>query len=151
MATFEYSALTSGGRLMKGTLEASSSEQASEMLGQMQLTVNELQKVRQRKPKTAVGRSEFLLFNQQLASITKAGIPLDKGLRELANDVGSRSMRKLILEIADDLSTAVEMASKFASPGDVVLLSPACASYDMFTNYAQRGDAFTELVEHLDG
>ena len=86
MATFEYNALTSGGRLMKGTLEAGSSEQASEMLGQMQLTVNELQKVRQKKPKTPVGRSEFLLFNQQLASITKAGIPLDRGLRELANE-----------------------------------------------------------------
>ena len=109
MATFEYSALTSGGRLMKGTLEAGSAEQASEMLGQMQLTVNELQKVRQKKPKTPVGRSEFLLFNQQLASITKAGIPLDRGLRELANDVGSRSMRKLILEIANDLSAGVSI------------------------------------------
>ena len=109
MATFEYSALTSGGRLMKGTLEAGSAEQASEMLGQMQLTVNELQKVRQKKPKTPVGRSEFLLFNQQLASITKAGIPLDRGLAELANDVGSRSMRKLILQIADDLSSGVSI------------------------------------------
>ncbi len=109
MATFEYSALTSGGRLMKGTLEAGSAQQASEMLGQMQLTVNELQKMRQKKPKTPVGRSEFLLFNQQLASITKAGIPLDRGLRELANDVGSRSMRKLILEIADDLSAGVSI------------------------------------------
>ena len=90
MATFEYSALTSGGRLMKGTIEAGSPEQASGMLADMQLTVNEISKAAEGKPKTAIGRSEFLLFNQQLASLTKAGIPLDRGLRELAADVSSR-------------------------------------------------------------
>lgn len=92
---------------MKGTIEAGSAEQASEMLGDMQLTLNEIRKVSEGRPKTPVGRSEFLLFNQQLASITKAGIPLDRGLRELAGDVSSRSMRKLILEIADDLTAGV--------------------------------------------
>lgn len=103
MATFEYNALTPSGRLMKGSIEASSSEQASETLKEMQLTVNEIQKAAAKKPKTSVGRTEFLLFNQQLASITKAGIPLERGLRELAGDVGSRSMRKLVNAIADEL------------------------------------------------
>jgi len=103
MATFEYNALTSSGRLMKGSIEAASSEQATETLREMQLTVNEVQKAAERKPKTSIGRTEFLLFNQQLASITKAGIPLERGLRELANDVGSRPMRKLVNAIADEL------------------------------------------------
>jgi len=107
MATFEYDALTSSGRLMKGTIEAGSHEQASEMLVDMQLTVNEISKAKEKMPKSAIGRNEFLLFNQQLASITKAGIPLEKGLRELAKDVGSRSMRKLITEIADELEAGV--------------------------------------------
>jgi type IV pilus assembly protein PilC len=110
MATFEYNALTSGGRLMKGTLEAGSPDQASEMLNEMQLTVNEIQKAREKKPpRTAIGRSEFLLFNQQLASITKAGIPLERGLRELAHDIGSRSMRKLVTEVADDLAAGASI------------------------------------------
>lgn len=109
MATFQYNALTSGGRLMKGTLEAGSSDQASEMLKEMQLTVNEIQKSQEKKPRTAIGRSEFLLFNQQLASITKAGIPLERGLRELAHDVGSRSMRKLVTEVADDLAAGASI------------------------------------------
>ena len=84
MATFRYSALTTAGRLMKGTIEAGSPDEASEQLKQMELNVSSLDKAEPEKPKTAIGRSEFLLFNQQLASITRAGIPLEKGLRELA-------------------------------------------------------------------
>ena len=51
-----------------------------------------------------------------------------------------------ILEGADDLPSAVRLARSHARPGDVVLLSPACASTDMFVNYEQRGDQFVELV-----
>lgn len=113
MATFEYNALTSAGRLMKGTMEAASREQAHQLLKQMQLTVNSIEKARPKKPKTAIGRNEFLLFNQQLASITKAGIPLEKGLRELANDVTSKSIRKLIDAIADELEAGVSIEQAF--------------------------------------
>jgi len=103
MATFQYNALTPEGRLMKGSIEAASSEQAAETLREMQLTVNEIQKAAVKMSKTSVGRTEFLLFNQQLASITKAGVPLERGLRELADDVGTRSMRKLVNAVADEL------------------------------------------------
>ena len=50
-------------------------------------------------------------------------------------------------EIARNMSDAVKKAKKIATKGDVVLLSPACASFDMYDNYEKRGDAFIEAVE----
>ncbi|MFH1719479.1 MAG: type II secretion system F family protein [Planctomycetota bacterium] len=113
MATFEYNALTSEGRLMKGTIEASSQDEASGLLKHMQLAVNSVEKAKPKKPKTAIGRNEFVLFNQQLASITKAGIPLERGLRELANDISSKSMRRLVDAIADELEAGVSIEQAF--------------------------------------
>lgn len=50
---------------------------------------------------------------------------------------------------ADTMEAAVEKAFGAAVPGDTVLLSPACASFDMFDNYAHRGNRFREIVEQL--
>lgn len=113
MATFEYNALTASDRLMKGTIEAVSIQEAEQVLKNMQLTINSLGEVKQPRIKTPIGRNEFLLFNQQLASITKSGIPLERGLRELSRDIASKSMRKLINEIAEDLEAGIGIEQAF--------------------------------------
>ena len=55
----------------------------------------------------------------------------------------------LAYDRAGDLATAVARAAADAEAGDVVLLSPACASFDQFENFEQRGEAFRRLVEEL--
>jgi UDP-N-acetylmuramoylalanine--D-glutamate ligase len=44
------------------------------------------------------------------------------------------------------LEAAVEHAARLAQPGEVVLLSPACASYDQFASFEERGDTFRRLA-----
>ena len=78
-----------------------------------------------------------------------AHIPVKKpasGIRHPASSIEHRAPAvKLVASLAD----AVALAAKLAVPGDVVLLSPACASYDMFDNFQQRGRQFAELVAAL--
>ncbi|MEA3412749.1 MAG: UDP-N-acetylmuramoyl-L-alanine--D-glutamate ligase [Pseudomonadota bacterium] len=50
------------------------------------------------------------------------------------------------IELASDMRDAVRRAARMARRGDSVLLSPACASFDMFEGYAERGEAFMEAV-----
>jgi UDP-N-acetylmuramoylalanine--D-glutamate ligase len=50
---------------------------------------------------------------------------------------------------ADSLERAVALAVEHAQPGDAVVLSPACSSYDMFDNYEHRGRVFASAVEAL--
>jgi UDP-N-acetylmuramoylalanine--D-glutamate ligase len=86
---------------------------------------------------------------------------LQKPLREkaiLALLIGAASDKieeqiagSVAIERAGVLDHAVEIASQAAKAGDVVLLAPACASFDQFENYEQRGRVFKELVRGLSG
>ncbi len=69
------------------------------------------------------------------------GAAADKIEKQIAGSVA--------LERAGTLEHAVQIASQAAKTGDVVLLAPACASFDQFENYEQRGRVFKQLVHRL--
>ena len=58
-------------------------------------------------------------------------------------------LKVLPITQAGDIKTAIEIASAQATPGDTVLLAPACASFDQFDNYEHRGRFFKTIVNNL--
>ena len=89
--------------------------------------------------------ADFAAMAHALRRHVKAIIAIGATKKRIAAAVED-STGPAILELADDLPQALAAARAHTASGDVVLLSPACASYDMFVNYAQRGRRFTELV-----
>ena len=83
----------------------------------------------------------------------RAAILIGQAAKEIAAALHAtahaRRGEPLAVELASTLRDAVVLARARARPGDVVLLSPACASFDMFRDMADRGDQFRALVREL--
>ncbi len=82
---------------------------------------------------------------QALQDKGRAVVVIGEAAERIASAVGSR----VPLLHADSMDDAVNKAFSRAEPGDAVLLSPACSSFDMFKSYADRGDRFVSAVERL--
>ncbi len=72
----------------------------------------------------------------------RAAVAIGEAADEVVDALGSR----VPVVTAGDMEAAVELAADMAEPGDSVLLSPGCASFDWYTSYAARGDHFAGLV-----
>ena len=68
---------------------------------------------------------------------------------EDAEELASNFCKNIPTNFARDMDDAVGIANEKASPGDVVLLSPACASFDMYRNFQHRGQVFMKSVGNL--
>jgi len=97
-------------------------------------------------------------FGQKIAETAKAAILIGQTATKIADAIcktqDSRHKTqdrelKTHIEMVDSLAEAVQTAVRLAVNGDVILLSPACASYDMFDNFQHRGWEFTKLVRSL--
>lgn len=91
-------------------------------------------------------------LGETIARSAKAAILIGHTARKIADAISSTPQQRgcpVRIEFAGSLAEAVDMANRLAEAGDVVLLSPACASYDMFENFQQRGRLFVELVHRV--
>lgn len=89
--------------------------------------------------------NDYTRLHEPVAHHVKAIVAIGESADKVVAAFGSMKP----LAKASSLQQAVEQAGKFAAPGDVVLLSPACASFDWFDNYEHRGRTFKEIVMSL--
>lgn len=90
--------------------------------------------------------NDYNQIKDLVAEHVKAIVTVGQGAKKLEDFFGSM---KPVVSAGFSMEDAVEQARKIANKGDVVLLSPACASFDMFDNYEHRGKVFKELVHKL--
>lgn len=91
----------------------------------------------------------FSQVNDQVKAVICLGETADK-----INKAAQASGVTAVTTIRDKdpqkaIDAAVQAAAKFAEPGDIVLLSPSCASWDMFRNFEERGNMFKQAVHNL--
>jgi UDP-N-acetylmuramoylalanine--D-glutamate ligase len=111
----------------------------------------------------AAARRAIASYDQPVHVIL-GGLGKNEDYAELAADLRAKDARAYLIgaaagelaaaldspyELSGDLASAVRAAAQAAKPGEIVLLSPACASYDQFEDFEQRGDEFRRLVEEL--
>lgn len=85
----------------------------------------------------------------ELAAAVDARVKLVLLFGEAAGDMSAALQGRTQIETVTDMNMAVRRAAAEAVAGDTVLLSPACASFDMFRGYAHRGEVFMQAVREL--
>jgi UDP-N-acetylmuramoylalanine--D-glutamate ligase len=89
--------------------------------------------------------SDYTVLRDPLRTKAKAALLIGSAAQKIASQIVDAT--KVVQ--CGTLAAAVQQASRVASSGDTVLLAPACASYDQFENFEQRGRVFKELVRAL--
>jgi UDP-N-acetylmuramoylalanine--D-glutamate ligase len=90
--------------------------------------------------------SDYTVLREPLHAKARAVLLIGAAARKIASQLGSDTAH---LVHSGTLAAALQEAYRSAEPGDTVLLAPACASFDQFENFEQRGRVFKELVNAL--
>lgn len=92
--------------------------------------------------------ADFLPLKSVIAEKARALVLMGEDAEKISTVVGESVPKVLVKTMQEAVEQAYAFASKEA--GDNVLLSPACASFDMFENYSKRGEAFIEAVQSVE-
>jgi len=93
--------------------------------------------------------SDYSVLNDLLRQRVKRVYTIGAAAGKIESQIVSSKNGGPEIVHAETLENAVRKANAVAEPGDVVLLAPACASFDQFKNYEQRGQVFKEIVQTL--
>ena len=96
--------------------------------------------------------SDFSVLSKKIVndSSIKAIILIGQEAKRIESAIKNRgNFKGRILQGGENMEEIVKRAYEITEPGDVVLFSPACASFDMFKNYKDRGDQFIKEVRSL--
>ena len=95
-------------------------------------------------------------LGEKITQKAKAAVLIGETAKKIAKSIEKKlatenTKKRIKVEIVDSLAAAVGLARELATNSDFVLLSPACASYDMFDNFQHRGREFCRLVRETSG
>jgi UDP-N-acetylmuramoylalanine--D-glutamate ligase len=93
--------------------------------------------------------SDYSVLNDLLRQRVKRVYTIGAAAGKIESQIVSSKSGGVEIVHSETLENALRKANAAAVPGDVVLLAPACASFDQFKNYEQRGRAFKEIVRGL--
>ena len=93
--------------------------------------------------------SDYTVLNDLLRQRVKRVYTIGAAAAKIESQIVSPKSGGPEIDHAETLETAIKHASKAAKPGDIVLLAPACASFDQFRNYEHRGKVFKQVVKVL--
>jgi UDP-N-acetylmuramoylalanine--D-glutamate ligase len=89
--------------------------------------------------------SDYTVLRQPLREKASLAVLIGAAAEKIEREITG----SVAIDRAGTLDRAIETAAHTARAGDIVLLAPACASFDQFENYEQRGRIFKELVQRL--
>ncbi|NNC54408.1 MAG: UDP-N-acetylmuramoyl-L-alanine--D-glutamate ligase, partial [Pseudomonadales bacterium] len=95
--------------------------------------------------------ADFAPLAKVVAATCSELVLLGSGADEIAKACRAVNADSPEINFATNMDEAVALAARAARPGDIVLLSPACASFDMYSGFEARGNAFRQAVEALAG